>query len=252
MLVGQTDAPELTPAIAWLQAHAHCEKFINPQQCDPDAVLFCVVRPGQISRSAVESLHRAHPLSQFIALVGPWCEGEVRSGKPWPGVTRIYWHQWQARLPREVARLTQPAAARMPRSASEVDALISRPAPQHTIRPALVGVASRKRTDFEAIALALDAGGHHPVWISADELLPLLKLDALLIDGEEHGIQEQFGSPPTIVLANFPRRDELAAFRTASRVAVLAKPYHIADLLDQLSDLLASPAKASPRSSIAA
>lgn len=240
LLVGQTHAPELAPAVAWLQAQARCETIINQRQFDPDAIVFCVARPGQISRAVVEDLHRAYPLSPLIALVGPWCEGEVRSGKPWPGVTRIYWHQWEARLPQEVARLTPPAAARMPRSATEVDALISRPAPQCAARPALIGVVSRRRTDFEAIALALDAGGHHPVWISADEALPVLRLDALIIDGDGQGVQERFGSLPTIVLANFPRPEELAAISTAPWLSVLAKPYHIADLLDRLSELLAS------------
>ncbi|HUE71049.1 MAG TPA: hypothetical protein VMP01_09185 [Pirellulaceae bacterium] len=240
LLVGQTHAPELAPAVAWLQAQARCETMINQRQFDPDAIVFCVARPGQISRAVVEDLHRAYPLSPLIALVGPWCEGEVRSGKPWPGVTRIYWHQWPARLPQELARLTQPAAARMPRSATEVDAIVSRPAPPRAVRPALIGVVSRRQTDFEAIAQALDAGGHHPVWISAAELLPVLRLDGLIIDGEEQLALDRFGPIPQMVLANFPRPEELAALRTELRLAVLAKPYAIADLLDRLSELLAS------------
>src|SRR5262245_46214259 len=63
-------------------------------QSDPDLILLVASRPGRFSAAEVEALHRRAPLARLVALLGTWCEGEVRSGHPWPGVNRIYAHQW--------------------------------------------------------------------------------------------------------------------------------------------------------------
>jgi hypothetical protein len=252
LLVGQPDSPELAPAVAWLRLHARCEEVGTSREVDPDAIIFCLARPGQIVRAKVEDLHQTYPLSQLFSLIGPWCEGEVRTGKPAPGVTRIYWHQWHVRLPQELIRLSQSTAARLPRSATEVDVQLCRPAPNRATRPALIGVVSRRQTDFEAIAVAIDAGGHHAVWISPDDALPVLKLDALVIDGEQPAASARFGRLPTILLAGFPRPEDIEPRGAKPWVEIMAKPYQIPDLLTRLSELLALSAAAVPQSSAAA
>jgi hypothetical protein len=85
---------------------------------DPDLILLVASRPGRFSAAEVEALHHRAPLARIVGLLGSWSEGEVRSGHPWPGVTRIYAHQWQARLPRELATW-------QPRTASQIDRLLS-------------------------------------------------------------------------------------------------------------------------------
>ncbi len=258
LLTGELASPDLAPAVAWLRANARCDSSADFRNGDPDAIVICLARPGQITRTDVEDLQRAHPLSQPMALVGPWCEGEVRSGKPWPGVTRVYWHQWQLRLPAELARLS-PGAFRLPRSATEVDALLSRPGPRRTARPALIGVVSGRHINFEAIALALDAGGHHPVWISIADALPVLQLDALVVDEFDlpqasmwDAARQRLGPLPTVLLANFPRPEELDPPGALPQLSILAKPYHLADLLDRVWSLLESLVETSPGSSAAA
>lgn len=259
-LIGELQAPELAPAVAWLKSHARCTLGDRPRQPDPDAIVFCVARPGQISRAVVDDFHRVHPLCRMLALLGPWCEGEVRSGKPWPGVTRIYWHQWQARLPEELARLADSVAPPVPRSATEVDALLGRPAPQRASRARLIGVASRRRTDFEAIALALSSEGHHPVWIAADDALPVLNLDALVVDADQdlsaavatwQAVAARSGSLPAVLLAHFPRPEEMPAVSGGLGPMILAKPFLVADLLDRVHTLL-SAAESSDLGSAAA
>lgn len=263
-LIGDVQAPEFAPATAWLMSNACCELFSDAGVAaaearhersvdDPDALVFCLTRPGQIPRAVVEGLHRAFPLARIVALLGPWCEGEVRSGRPWPGVTRIYWHQWQ-RLIQACAGLRQPGAARLPRSATEVDALLSRTAPQRTNRSALIGVASRRQADFAAIALALDTGGHHAVWL--DGAQAVVKLDALVIDSivaapDSSELRERFGPVPTLLLGHFPRPDEFAE-SLAEGLAILAKPYLVSDLLEKLESLLSSRHSAAAEKSAAA
>jgi hypothetical protein len=200
----------------------------------------------------VEDLYRLYPLSRLLALLGPWCEGEVRSGKPWQGVTRIYWHQWPSRLPREIGLLAAAGTERLPRTATEVDLLVSRPAPARRERPALIGVATQRQSDFEAVALALDAGGHHAIWLPPGHQGIVLNVDVLLIDGERLETRRQFGSPPAILLADFPRREEVVAASSSHGCETLAKPYSIDDLLARVGDLIATAVTAAPAHTSAA
>ena len=70
-----------------------------------DVIVIAQARPGEFSHDNVQRLRQIAPLARIVALLGSWCEGESRSGKPWPGVVRTYWHQWPARAERELRRL---------------------------------------------------------------------------------------------------------------------------------------------------
>ena len=58
-----------------------------------------------VSRPGGRSAAAPGPLARIVGLLGSWCEGEVRSGRPWPGAMRIYWHQWPGRWHAELDRL---------------------------------------------------------------------------------------------------------------------------------------------------
>jgi hypothetical protein len=68
----------------------------------PDVIVVAQAFPGQFSLSAIASLRRLAPLAPVVGLMGSWCEGEMRSGSPWPGTVRTYWHQWTARCDRQL------------------------------------------------------------------------------------------------------------------------------------------------------
>ncbi len=263
-LIGEVAAPELSPATSWLRCQTRCSTFADAQAAiavaqrsspggptgdEPDLVIFFRTRPGQIGRASVEAIHQAFPLSRLLVLVGPWCEGEVRSGRPWPGVTRIYWHQWQPRLVEELLRHAQPRVPRLPRSATEVDVLLSRPPIAAARQKALIGVVSRRHINFESLASVLAAAGHHPVWLVPGDSLPVINLDAVVVDGESHAaaaweslrpVHDRLGSVPAVLLCHFPRPDELAELGQAADAAILAKPYVAMDLLALVADLLAA------------
>ena len=71
----------------------------------PDLMILLVAHPGEFSAAAVEEWRHRAPLARVVALLGAWCEGEARSGHPWPAIPRIYWHQWVNWFAREMSAL---------------------------------------------------------------------------------------------------------------------------------------------------
>ena len=69
--------------------------------------------PGQFSCEAIDRIRTRAPLARLVGLLGSWCEGEVRSGQPWPGTIRIYAHQWPGRAEQELKRLEQEGVIRL-------------------------------------------------------------------------------------------------------------------------------------------
>lgn len=249
-LVGQVTAREFSPAIEWLQSRASCTVEENATAAhghEPDAIVLCATRPGQISQAQVEDFRRKCPLSGLLALVGPWCEGEPRSGRPWPGVTRIYWHQWQPRLQEEIGQLFS-ADKRLPATASDADRLLSRGVGEKRPgTPMRVGVVASRQTDVQSLVLALSATGYLPVRLTRGEPLPVPRLDAVIVDaGRDLADAANMLAPirlglpmvPALLLANFLRPEEVASAHGLEKTAFLAKPLLLADLLGRLAALL--------------
>src|SRR5260370_311264 len=93
----------------------------------PEIIVIAQSWPGQFSTAAVERLRRAAPLARIWALLGAWCCGESRSGKPWPGTLRAYWHQWTPGWRHELLRVTggQAPAWCLPLTASGAERLVA-------------------------------------------------------------------------------------------------------------------------------
>ena len=264
--IGDWEQPEFSPAVAFLRREVNLSLFqrdvrgsgvfgvegfsqqivcdakdSRPRSTDPDLILLVASRPGRFSAAEVESLHRRAPLARLIALLGSWCEGEVRSGHPWPGVTRIYAHQWQARLPRELETW-------QPRTATEIDRLMNSRLATKAQRQ-LNGIAAAQRTMFDALAAACRSFGKEAVWL-LPHLPPTVQcVDAVIYDAtldltdelaHLRKLREQLHSPPTLLLLDFPRQSDLLAAMQAGVASVLAKPYLIADLAAEI-ERLATP-----------
>lgn len=277
-LIGDLRAAELSQAVAWLCDSAACLKIEDPRDAvaratrrgagagfsshAPRAIVFCAARPGSISQRQVDALSRAFPLARLVALVGTWCEGEMRSGRPWPGVVRIYWHQWQSRLPEIMNELEGAKSLRLPRTATDVDALLSshgraRPG---TIASA-VGIFTARRSDFESLAGALHPAAGHCRWLLPGEVAPPEPLDLLLADAASdllaavtdlHHVRSELGPVPALVLCHFPRPEEIRDLPQAPRIAFLAKPYLVRDLLRSMAELLGAPGEQAHSSASAA
>ena len=96
-------------------------------QLVPDVILVAQAFPGQFSHPAIERLRRLAPLAPVVGLLGSWCEGEMRSGRPWPATVRTYWHQWPTRCNRQLRRLAQGecCAWTLPSTATEEERLLA-------------------------------------------------------------------------------------------------------------------------------
>ncbi|MGI8978184.1 MAG: hypothetical protein ACR2FY_03050 [Pirellulaceae bacterium] len=245
-MLGDWEQPEFAPAVAYLRREADLNLLVSdakdsrPRTNDPDLILLVASRPGRFSTAEVETLHRRAPLARLVALLGGWCEGEVRSGHPWPGVTRIYSHQWQARLPRELETW-------QPRTATEIDRLMSsRPATK--AQRQLIGIAASQRTMYGALAAACRSFGKDAVWLLPNLPSPVQRVDAVIYDAtldlpvelvRLSELRDQLHVPSAILLLDFPRQSDLEQATAAGATAILAKPYLIADLAAEIERITA-------------
>lgn len=244
-ILGDWQRPEFAAAIRWLNAHARCVEVCGIDKAltaadRPSAIIVAQSRPGQISRHEVEHWHAAAPLARLIALLGPWCEGEMRSGRPWPGVVRVPWRTWPSRLPRELALGGTVTAARLPRTATEAERLDSSIAALLRRPPRSITAAIRtaSRGEFESLHEALLTLGANVIWRQPGQSADKLTADVMLIDGWENAGELAESWPPRIVLLDFPRPEDIDRAAALGITAVIARPLLLADLAVTLDVML--------------
>jgi len=261
-LNGETTDADFAPTVAWLNSVAACEVVIAgeplPSEAGtPAAIVLLHSRPGVFRQSHVETLHRHAPLARLIAIVGPWCDGELRSGRPSHGVTRIHWHQWRLRLPAELGLVAgvSPGARLTPRTLTEVDRLLAtkivaglRQADRGT-----VAIHTCRRESYHALADACSLAGLAARWV--DDRTPAASHEPMvrLLDGWESlaNCAARADESPAILLLDWPRPDDLHRAEQLGICHVLAQPLSISDLLAALDELLL-PDSAATRANTAA
>jgi hypothetical protein len=256
-VVGDWQQAEFAEAMAWLTTAARCtwcdargsevfgrrkavEDYVPPKTLDScSAILLVQSRPGQISRGDVERMHVAAPLARLVALVGEWCDGELRSGRPWPGVVRVPVNSWRCRLEQELG-LSGGAAglqAPLPRTATPTERLEStlallKPGSDRAITAA---VFSGRRANYEAIADLLQQLAINSIW-SNEATASVATADLLIFDGwEEVSISGRLPAAlPRLLLLHFSRREDHERAAREGFTAVLAIPVLITDLAQAL------------------
>lgn len=215
----------------------------------PACIVVAQAYPGQYSSEAVGRLWSRAPLSRLVALLGSWCEGEARSGQPWPGALRVYWHQWSARAPRCLAQLAAgrcgpwtlpPTATDEERWAADVGGAEG---------PKLVGLVAI-HTPHAAMAEWLSDAcrriGCATVWAGPCRPAHIAGARAALFDATDLGHREaeqlaRFASrvapAPVIALIDFPRFEDWRRAERCGAAAVLSKPTSVEDLWWQLRRL---------------
>jgi len=244
-LTGETEYCDFAPAIQWLRAAARCQVIpagSTPVRGSdfPAAIIFFQPRPGAIRQADVERLHRLAPLARLVIVAGPWCEGELRSGRPPRGVTRVLWHQWHLRLPRELARVANPPR---PRTLSQTDFLLGTLPAQVkgcTARGA-AAICTDCRESFESLADLCRLVGLRPVW-QQRQSLPHDDGPAVVVAQGWQALtdvpRDEAPRPPAILLLDWPRPDDLARAEQLGIRHVLSQPLLVTDLLAALDELL--------------
>ncbi len=255
LLTGDLGHEAFRDAIDWLAAHVSLTQVAGLKNAavhlalsptPTEIVVIAQSRPGQFSSLEVEQLHRASPLSRLLALLGSWCEGETRSGDPWPGVRRVYWHQcvphFEAQLERWRAGDGR-APWMLPRTTSPTElALDARSqSPQRVAE--LIAVHTESALAFDVLGDACRSAGYSVVWLRPDQFPQVLGPAAIIWDGTSPDAAEmarlrelanRFDNSPVVALLGFPRLADVRRVIKAGAATALAKPILIDELYAEI------------------
>ncbi len=186
------------------------------------AVLACP-RP-LVTTDPAEAIREAHAPKPLVQLLGTWCEGEGRTGKPIEGVERLFWHAW-------------PAWLSQWQDSHQMQELEQR----------LSGVVEVRSHDAEfAKSLVKALGASQPAVWSPNRVHALspppaaILWDGSQLDGREADDlfttcqRASTTKTPVIALLDFPRPETVAAARAIGAAAVVGKPFSIERLQDTL------------------
>jgi CheY-like chemotaxis protein len=226
----------------------------------PDLIVMAQAFPGQYPHEAIDRLRRLAPLARVLGLMGSWCEGEMRSGSPWPATVRTYWHQWPARGGQQLRRLAmgQSCSWALPLTATDEERLlVDASAPpcspkqcreRNSISAQLVpssgthvAIYSRSREMADWLSAACRGRGLATIWQRDPAFARVEGARAAIFDGtdlcgDECEAMRRFANAlrpaPVIALLSFPRIEDHRRALSAGASAVLSKPLLVEDLLE--------------------
>ena len=258
LLVGDSDRSEFREARSALSRWGRVTSVpevesagaaLSQGQVAADVIVVAQAFPGQFSHQAIERLRRLAPLARVLGRLGSWCEGETRTGKPWPGAIRIYWHQWPPRCDRELGRIRrgESSAWGLPVTATEEERLLlasDSPVPKPQ---GLIAIYTRRLEMEDWLSAALRRRGCPTVWLWPPHPSRVEGAAAAIFDGSdcrgrqlrqlEH-LAAMLRPAPVIALLDFPRIEDCNRALGAGAAAVVSKPPHLEDLFWQLDRLL--------------
>jgi len=244
-VIGQIDHPDFREAFDLISASA----VINISDHKfPELVIVAQSRPYAVRAREIESLQRRWPLSCIVALLGSWCEGETRTGRPWSGVERLYWYDFPAWWRRQ---LSLRAAGRCPDWARPIDlgSRIQNRESSSRLCDGVLLIRSACRESANALSDVLRRAGYSTVWQSP-------RRSATVVSGIVAGIWEggQLSesevddlaifcralareNSPVVALLDFPRRDHVERAHYLGVAAVLGKPWNNRQLVATIADV---------------
>jgi ActR/RegA family two-component response regulator len=213
---------------------------------EPAAIILAQSYPGQFAAAAIERLQALAPLARIVVVAGSWCEGEMRSGRPWPGAIRLYACQAEPRLRRELAALLagEPTPWTLPPTATEEERLLAAAERDVPPRQGQVAIFGRRAALTDWLAAACRQRGYTATIAAPDDVAVVTAPHAAILDcddldamavAEARELAIRLAPAPLIVLAGFPRADQVRAALAAGAAAVLAKPIAFDDLDGQLA-----------------
>jgi CheY-like chemotaxis protein len=252
LLVGPSDA-ELRNAALAIEGSSivHCAadldeaaRMLESGAIEPvEIVVLPESRGGRTSDASLDALRRLAPLVRVWRVLGTWCEGEARSGRPPRGCLTTYWHQWPARFGRALRLasrgeapdwalpLTATADERIAADALALGALrgsgtIVVVAPRAQAASALVDLCRRAGCDTllatEDGRFRVD-GAKAVVWDATVERIV-----------DPRAVAELRACAPgarVVAVVGFPRAEDVEAAQRAGVDAVVSKPFLAGDLL---------------------
>lgn len=256
LLTGDYQTSEFDEAVTWLNDRAKvifrsdmaaAARYLESAAADPLLLVIAQSYPDQFSAGQVEQLHQRAPLSRLAALLGSWCEGEYRSGRPWPGVIRLYWHQFRSRVARWLDCASWPCDVFLPRTSTIAEQLNDYVSSEERMRnEGLIVVRTKRFSDFDALAESLRQVGFGAVWLRDLLWQDVRGATAVIWDGghcnwsqETHldEVSNLSRIAPVIALLDFPRQEDVRLVRRAGAAGIASRPFVIDELLIQINRL---------------
>jgi CheY-like chemotaxis protein len=203
-------------------------------------VVLAQSRRDQISQTSVDTIRAAMPGIPIVALLGSWCEGENRSGKPLIGVNQVLWHQWETRFEKFCVQKNDGVKSdwELPLTASVSDRVrdfSANPVLTQQLSGGKFLISSEDRTSFESISDLLNVYQCTTCWYESqsDEVSPS-DFAAICVDGNTASpnfldrvrqLKSQHECLPVIAMLNFPRKQDLNSLAELGVQEVVSKPY---------------------------
>lgn len=265
LLIGDRTRREFAEAIGWLRDHsattcvptvdAACEK-LSASESDPELIVVAQSWPGEFSPREIDRLRRLAPLARVSELLGSFCEGETRTGRPAGGTLRHYWHQWLPRMAPQFERAGRGERPMwsLPVTATDDERLMvigDVAAMEATARPPATGrglivVLVRDGMMARAICDACPTRGYSCVWLPQGREMYLSGVRAVVWDAPPAveswadslaELRREWHGAAVIALVGFPRIGDIDRLRTAGAAAVVSKPFLLDDLFWRLEEL---------------
>jgi CheY-like chemotaxis protein len=213
-----------------------------------DLIVVAQSRRDQFQSVDIEKIIEMFANVPVVALLGSWCEGEVRSGEPFPGVMRIYWHQWNGRYEDFLNQLNGHGVTHWhsPRTSSIADRIALRDQirlPNNKSKPniELVSISAWTQESYEMLADAVNHFGWQSRWVErafwdaeATQAVSLICIDARAwsddVKNRIKWIRSELQQIPMILVVSYPRANELDAIEAAGITEVVSKPFELNDL----------------------
>jgi len=250
LLIGDTSRPEFREADAALEDSAHVTRLVDVEAAiaaliegplAPHGIVLAQSYPDQFSAAAIDRLRSTAPLARLIAILGSWCEGELRSGHPQPGVIRMHWHQAAVRIRREFPRWpeVQGSAWQLPATATEEERLLASievPLPRGE---GLIAIWTRRPEMESLLSDNCRRVGYSTVWLHPRLPARVNGAVGVVYDGaamDAAGFAElkqllcEVAPAVGLALLDAPRVQDVRVARSLG-AAVLAKPFRIDELL---------------------
>jgi hypothetical protein len=260
LVIGDRKHGEFRAALAWLYARADIQcvstcaqahqLLIEEGHAPLEWMIFAAARRGMFKQQDVSRLHRIAPLARLLHLVGSWCEGETRSGRPLSGVARVSWHQWSSRAAAELlGHPRERYAGWIPSLTSGFD---GQRGSNRDLSPLVAAIQTDLRLNYESLAAALEACGYVAHW-QRDAREPLPPEAAILLH-DASSLNDRMLAQlrlsrainhecPALLLLDAPRLQEVEMAKSLGIAGVVGKPFLLGDLRGQLRLIV----KAAPR-----
>ena len=254
LLLGNFSGSEFQPLaeailqFAEVKTAACCKeavRLLRSERHSFDLVVVAERWPGEHPHGQLDQVQRTAPLARLIAISGSWCEGQKRSGTPWPGMLHTGWHSWLPHWQEDFIRLAQnrlPSFG-LPVAASDHERTMFRRFPPRA-EGKLIAIRSQREDMADMLASACRSQGYSAVWLDPRYPLRLEGPEAILWEGSPDQLDDlqnthqRYQQAPLVALLDFPRIEDVERAVQLGAVEILAKPTHLEDLFTRLADLL--------------